>query len=500
VFVFLDLTERKKVERLKNEFVSTVSHELRTPLTSITGALALLLKGVGGELGEQAHQLVELAHRNGERLILLINDILDMERISAGEMRFEFQVQEIMPLVEHAIEANAPYGEKFKVEFELAANLEGARVDVDAHRFSQVMANLMSNAAKFSGEGTTVSVAVVRVGPFVRVSVTDQGSGIPEEFQERIFQKFSQADGSDVRELGGTGLGLAITKAIVSKMNGRIDYTTEAGVGTTFYFDLPEWSSREITTDGTVGGERVLVIEDDPEVAQVLMLMMREQGYDPVVAPDGDAARSRLERESFDAITLDLALPDIDGLELLMELQETGAGGGTPVVVVSATAEERRRREKGGADVVDWLQKPVRSDDLARALSRSTAQRQGRIRILHVEHDDTLARVVSTSASEDWDFRWAGTVRRAKEALGKEAFDVVLLDLGLPDGSGWDLIEAIRKNAGDPEVIVFSASELSRTEAATVERTVVKARSTPEELLETIREVLDEPQAGDEEE
>jgi len=426
VLVFSDMTERKKAERLKNEFVSTVSHELRTPLTSITGALSLLLRGVGGDLGEQAESLVELAHRNSERLILLINDILDMERISAGEMRFEFRVQEIMPLIDQALETNAPYGEKFDVEFELVSGLEGARVDVDAHRFGQVMANLMSNAAKFSPGGGTVELAVERVGPFVRISVTDQGEGIPEEFRERIFEKFSQADGSDVRELGGTGLGLAISKVIVSKMTGRIDFETEPGKGTTFFFDLPEWTSHRLTSGEPPDGARVLVIEDDPEVGEVLMMMLRDQGYDPVVAPDGDAARARLERERFDAITLDLALPDIDGLELLMELRRAEAGRNTPVVVVSATADERRRREKGGADVVDWIQKPIRSADLADALEKSVSAAGGRIRILHVEDDDSLARVVSTSATRDWDFQWAGSVDRARAALGNEAFDVVV--------------------------------------------------------------------------
>jgi PAS domain S-box-containing protein len=493
VGVYTDHTERKKGDRLKNEFVSTVSHELRTPLTSITGALSLLLKGVAGPIEGQANALVEMAHRNSERLILLINDILDMERISAGEMRFDFRVQELMPLVEQSLDATESYGDKFGIGFQISTRVDDARLNVDAHRFGQIMANLLSNAAKFSPSGTTVEIDITRKGRFIRTAVTDHGDGIPVEFQDRIFQKFSQADGSDVKKLGGTGLGLSITRAMVEKMDGHIDFVTQTGVGTTFFVDLPEWSSERLATSGEDSDhQRVLIVEDDAEVADILRIMLTDQGFDAVVAEDGRRAQEMLRGESFDAMTLDLNLPDVDGLEMLREMREGHRTRNMPVVVVSARADEGRAEAEDQFDLVDWLQKPIHEEDLADAVRRATESAGPKLRILHIEDDDTLADVVSQSMDADWSVRWASTMKGARAILQAEPFDVVLLDLGLPDGSGWDLIEAIRENTGNPRVIIFSGTEVSREEEDSVAMTVVKGKSTPDELLQAIRDVISE--------
>ncbi|MEQ6341193.1 MAG: PAS domain S-box protein [Gammaproteobacteria bacterium] len=236
-----DITERKKVDRLKNEFVSTVSHELRTPLTSIRGALGLIAGGVAGEIPAQAKGLVDIAHNNCERLVRLINDILDIEKIESGKMVFDFHPVEIMRLMEEALEANLAYAEQFRVRYTLDGDLSGVKTLADQDRLMQVMANLLSNATKFSPANDVVAVSVARNGRGIRVCVTDHGPGIPEEFHHRIFQKFAQADASDTRQKGGTGLGLNISKAIIEKHGGEIGFKTQSGVGTTFYFDLPEW-------------------------------------------------------------------------------------------------------------------------------------------------------------------------------------------------------------------------------------------------------------------
>jgi signal transduction histidine kinase len=233
-----DITESKKVERLKSEFISTVSHELRTPLTSIRGALGLLAGGVAGVLGDSARQLLDIALKNSERLTELINDILDIEKIESGKMKFELAPHAIGALVEQAIVANQAYAHTHGVRIEASGQLASVQVRVDAGRFAQVMANLLSNAAKFSPRGGVVEVAAVADAQRVRISVADHGAGIPESFRDRMFQKFSQADGSDTRAKGGTGLGLAITKSIVEGMGGEISYVTQAGQGTTFFVDL----------------------------------------------------------------------------------------------------------------------------------------------------------------------------------------------------------------------------------------------------------------------
>lgn len=232
-------SELNQVERMKSDFISTMSHELRTPLTSIRGSLGLLAGGVGGELPVQAKALVDIAHRNSERLILLVNDILDMEKIESGKMEFDMQPVRLMPMLERALERNCAYGEQFEVSYEIERGLPEAMVRVDANRLMQVFANLLSNAAKFSPAGGKVSVEVARTGERIRVEVKDHGSGIPDEFKEHIFQKFAQADSSDARKNGGSGLGLSIAKAMVEQMGGSIGFDSRPNILTVFFIELP---------------------------------------------------------------------------------------------------------------------------------------------------------------------------------------------------------------------------------------------------------------------
>lgn len=239
VGIYTDISKQKKMDRLKSEFVSTVSHELRTPLTSIRGSLGLVVGGVAGELPAQAKSLVDIAYGNTERLLTLINDILDIEKIQSGKLDFDLKPQALMPLVEQAIAANSGYAEHHHVTFALAEGVPDVMVNVDGARLLQVMDNLLSNAAKFSHEGGRVEVAVTLENQRVRVAVTDHGVGVPEDFRKIIFDKFTQADSSDTRHKGGTGLGLNISRSIIGMMQGEIDFDSKPGDGTTFYFTLP---------------------------------------------------------------------------------------------------------------------------------------------------------------------------------------------------------------------------------------------------------------------
>ena len=237
---YQDITELKKVEKLKNEFISMVSHELRTPLTSISGSLSLLKSGEVTKVEPEALGLLEIAGRNSERLLLLINDLLDMEKVEAGKMDFIYTVESLPDLLTQAIEENQNYGDKYDVGFNLSGKINTVNVRVDKQRFLQVMSNLMSNAAKFTRQGTNVEISTSLLGQgMVQVSVLDYGDGIPEEFTSKIFNKFSQADSSDTRKRGGTGLGLSITKSIIEKMGGTITFDSIKGEGTIFYFTLP---------------------------------------------------------------------------------------------------------------------------------------------------------------------------------------------------------------------------------------------------------------------
>ena len=239
VNTYVDISERRKTERLKSEFISTVSHELRTPLAAIYGSLKLLTGGVAGTLPAPAQNLLLVSIRNSERLVKLINDILDLEKLQSGSMTLNLVDQSLRPALEQAIESTRPYGEQHGVSFQMVPWEGDAMVRIDADRITQVVVNLLSNAAKFSPRGGMVRVVVTPGDGQVRVSVIDEGEGIPDEFRERIFSRFSQADGSDTRQKGGTGLGLSISKSLVEQHGGRIDYRSVVGQGTEFYFELP---------------------------------------------------------------------------------------------------------------------------------------------------------------------------------------------------------------------------------------------------------------------
>lgn len=241
-----DLTDSKRVERMKNEFVSTVSHELRTPLTSIRGSLGLVASGVVGELPAAAQDLIAIAYKNSERLSFLINDILDIEKIESGKMRLDLQQQALRPLLEQAIAFNQGFAQNFSVHLTLSIEVD-ATVVVDVNRFMQVMANLISNAVKFSSADDCVEIAAVETQQRVRIEVRDRGPGIPADFRDRIFQRFSQADSSDTRARGGSGLGLAITKTFVEKMHGEISFMARAGGGTIFFIELPRHDREKLS-------------------------------------------------------------------------------------------------------------------------------------------------------------------------------------------------------------------------------------------------------------
>jgi PAS domain S-box-containing protein len=233
-----DISQRKEVERMKDEFISTVSHELRTPLTAIYGSLSLMNSGMAGELPAEAKQLLAISHDSTERLIRLINDLLDLEKIASGKIEYRLQQQPLVPLVEQALRDTQAYADGFHVRLVLQP-LAQPVVDADADRLVQVCVNLLSNAVKFSPAEGQVEVVVEEREGWARVGVVDHGAGVPAEFHDRVFERFAQADASDRRAKGGTGLGLAICRSIVEAQGGRLAFTSEPGVRTEFFFELP---------------------------------------------------------------------------------------------------------------------------------------------------------------------------------------------------------------------------------------------------------------------
>ncbi len=234
-----DISDRKKLERTKDEFVATVSHELRTPLTSIAGALALLVGEAGGKLPAAATRLLVIAHTNSERLVRLINDILDVEKLESGKVTFNLIRLDVQSLLQEVVEANRAFADGYGVHIRLAKAPAACAVRADPDRLEQVVTNLISNAVKFSPKGGEVEMAVERRGETIRISVRDHGCGIPDDFKPRVFQKFMQADNTNARAKGGTGLGLSIVQQITVRLGGAVSFDDAPGGGTVFNVDLP---------------------------------------------------------------------------------------------------------------------------------------------------------------------------------------------------------------------------------------------------------------------
>ncbi|RUM95823.1 response regulator [Pseudaminobacter arsenicus] len=466
-----DVTEQKRNAQLKNEFISTVSHELRTPLTSIRGSLGLIAAGVAGDLPPKAANLVKIAHANSERLVHLINDILDMESIESGKMTFEIARMPIRPVLEQAIAGSANYMTERQVRIVLVDDAPRAESAIDPDRLHQVLANLLSNAIKYSPAGETVTLKVQRqAGGMLRISVVDRGSGIPEAFRNRIFGKFEQADASNTREKGGTGLGLSIAKSIVERLGGTISFESKEGTGTSFHMDLPEAlrkeppqqvgiEEQEVTADRRM---RVLIVEDEPDVSTVIAALLDAEGFSSDVAPDVTSAKALLQSRDYEALTLDIKLAGESGIKLFRDIRDSPANRDISIIVISAVADEARRVLNGSAvGIIDWLEKPVDPERLHTALGKIVARKVDRKpRILHVEDDEGILAVMSEGLGSDVAITYARTLKEAKQEISSQHFDLLILDITLPDGSGLDLLSELPLETG---VIVFSAAEFDQT-------------------------------------
>ncbi len=494
----VDITERKRIERIRDEFVSTVSHELRTPLTSIRGSLGLLSGNLGGELPEQAHSLIEIAERNTQRLLHLINEILDINKIDSGNMTFTYEPVSLSVFLQQALENNLAYAREFNVELKLKTVTTDTKLYADELRLMQVMNNLLSNAVKFSHANGTVEIEAWHQPYVVRISVTDHGKGIPAGFRDKIFQRFSQVDASDSRNTGGTGLGLSIARAIVEQHGGQLNYVSQPGIGTTFYFDLPVYRHQSITRikDQIVNlnpsqPHRLLICEDDPDIAALLQLMLARHGYQSELSTTAAEAHKALEQQHYDALLLDILLPDLNGLDLIRQLRGAEATRTLPVIVISAIANESRNQLEGGAaDIIDWLDKPVDQDRLLDSVRRALLHLPDKPHLLYVEDDPDLQNVIGRMLQELVTLSRATSLQEAREQLARQNFDLILLDVGLPDGSGLELLEQLGDQHPPPATVIFSNHDLEKDVLPQVSAALRKSSTSQQTLLETLAACL----------
>jgi signal transduction histidine kinase/CheY-like chemotaxis protein len=509
------LQQLKQLDNLKDEFVSTVSHELRTPLTSIHGALGLLSSGKAGHVDEKAANLLRIASSNTDRLVRLINDILDLERMESGRAPLQIRQLTLREVVAQSVETMSAMAERFGVELQILPEPSQAPItfDGDPDRIQQVLTNLLSNAIKFSPRGGFVQVKTASDGNNLVLQVEDAGRGVPVDKLETIFDRFGQVEASDARQKGGTGLGLAICKSIVAQHGGTIwaerNETTGKGPGTTVILRLPRYSSVEQTAALPAASEgSILVVDDDPIVRNVVREHLRRNGYTVIETSSGEEALEAASKQHVDAVLLDLCMPGMSGWETLERLRRNPRSSEIPVVVLSVLSPATLTPDVPTTQ--GWVQKPFHESLLLTEISRALRPGSGPGRILLVEDDEDLATVVLSgfrSAVE----RTAITIDHVSSVADAESYceanapDLLILDLTLRDGSGFALVDWLRRQPKlrTLPLVVYSGSELSEAEMAQLRlgptQFLTKARVQPrhvEDLILAMVRHLGKPALG----
>jgi PAS domain S-box-containing protein len=495
--IFRDVTARHEIEQMKDEFVSTVSHELRTPLTSIRGAIGLLAGGVLSADPVKAKRMLDIAVSNTDRLIRLINDILDIERMESGRIKMEKRTCEIANLIEQAVNSVREVADKARVMVD--APPARGRLLADGDRIVQTLTNLLGNAIKFSPPGGTVSLRVRHLENDFLFEVKDQGRGIPADKLTVIFERFQQADASDRREKGGTGLGLAISRSIVEQHGGRIWVESVVGSGSSFFFTLPamgEPVERMVQGIPSANGT-ILVCDDDPSIRSVVRELLERRGYGVVVASSGKEAVQLAVSHQPDGILLDLLMPEMDGWQTLAALRDRPQTHDIPVIILSVLAPRELRKED--IEVAGWIRKPVDEALLFQTLSMAVSRANRSSQVLVVEDDFDLVRVIrEVFERHGSEVIHAQTGREAIQMAERASPDLVVLDLALPEGDGFSVVAGLRLNDTLRRVplVVYTALDLDETQREKLKlgKTVflTKGRISHEEFERRVIGLLDE--------
>jgi len=372
-----DISERREVDRMKTEFVSVVSHELRTPLTSVRGALQIVLDDAPTFQDPEHAPLLEIALKNCERLIRIINDILDVSKIEAGQVQLKMVVCDAADAIRSSLETAGQMARAAGVRIVVEDPPRPALVRIDPDRFSQVLTNLLSNAIKFSPQGAAVTVTT-HLGPRgVGISVRDRGPGIPASQIPLLFNKFKQLDSSATRARGGSGLGLAIAKALIEEHGGPISVEGVGGQGRVFTVNVPYAESLERQPSGPYRASKyrqsasIIIAEDDSDLREVLAQALSRNGFKVAPASNGKVARALFETGRYDAMVIDLHMPIADGFGLIEHVRQTAAGKLMPIVVISGSNSGLGETRSMALGATSFLAKPVTTDELVQELYRA---------------------------------------------------------------------------------------------------------------------------------
>jgi len=529
--VELKARELEQASQYKSDFLANMSHELRTPLNSLLILSKLLGDNPGGNLTDEQAQYARTIQASGNDLLNLINDILDLSKIEAGHIDIRAEAVALKRLSSDLRQTFDPIAKERGLEFaiDLAADAP-ASIDTDRQRLEQILKNLLANAFKFTAEGKVALRIAPAADARLALTVTDTGIGISAEQQLAIFDAFRQADGSISRKYGGTGLGLSISRELARLLGGSIALASEPGQGSSFTLTIPlEYDPDQVEArselpppvpaladvpngpapnlakkraarlapvdddrDQLEGARRLLlVVEDDQVFAGIVRDLAREAGFQCLVAGTAEEALDLARHFKPSAIVLDLGLPDQSGLSVLDRLKREDATRHIPIHVVSASDHQQTALSLGA---MGYLVKPVKREDVALALDALEAQLTRTMRRVLIVEDDPVQRdaVGRLLAGPEIETVGAGTAAECLELLKTQTFDCMVLDLTLPDASGFSLLETLSRDGEHsfPPVIVYTGHDLSTEDEQTLRRysssIIIKGAKSPERLLDEV--------------
>jgi signal transduction histidine kinase/DNA-binding response OmpR family regulator/PAS domain-containing protein len=486
----------KEVDQLKSQFLANMSHELRTPLNSIIGFSRVILKGIDGPISDMQNQDLTAIYNSGQHLLGLINDILDLARIEAGKMELNFEEVKISEMV-HSVFSTAKGLVKEK-PIQLVENVPAEMPPLrgDTMRVRQVLLNLISNASKFTDEGTITVQTEVQTAPDGKlealINVIDTGSGITPEGQERLFKAFSQVDGSATRKSGGSGLGLSICANLVQLHGGRIGVYSQEGQGSTFWFTMPLY--HQITEEIPDDKKIILAIDDDPQVISLYERYLNPQGYHVVPLTDPSRAKERITELKPFAVTLDIMMPNRDGWTVLTDLKSDLATRDVPIIICSIVEQSDKGFNLGAAD---YLIKPILEEDMVNALTR--LNNGGNIsEVLIIDDDPNDLRLVEKILKDHGHYNptLAQGGRNGWEAINNNPPDAIILDIFMPDMDGFTILEKLREDPSlrDIPVLVVSGGGLTNEQQKQLshygQRLIAKGSLNEGSLISSIEEAL----------
>ena len=504
------LTARSELDSIKDEFISNVSHELRTPLTSIRGALGLLSAGLMGNVDAKAQNLLRIASTNTDRLIRLINDILDLERMQSGRAPLQVRRCSLRELVQQSVETMTTMADAAQVRLQttLEAPAEAVFFDGDPDRILQVLTNLLSNAIKFSPPLGVVHIRIEANADSVLLRVSDGGRGIPADKLNTVFDRFQQVEVSDSRQKGGTGLGLAICRTIVEQHNGSIwaesNSLQNRGPGASLLVALPrinrlqDPASRPVSIVPIVGEGKLILCDDDAGIRTVVGEHLRQHGYTIFEAERGEQAIELAEEHDVAAMLLDICMPNVSGWETLQRLRRSASTAKLPVIILSvlSAASLNEAQAEIAASAQGWIQKPFNEHLLLAELSRVLRSESPAEHVLLVQDDHQLASVICEElAGRDVRVVHAETREAAIERCTLSRPDLLILDLTLSGGGGFVLLEWLRQQPDlrTMPLIVYSGHVLPESEKAQLRlgttQFLVKAKKAPHNVEELVRMV-----------